>query len=267
VVNLTKHLSEKYEQVDGLVIVDKTSRPDVSMIGQRGDSIEDLVPRGFMFYTQFLKEFYFMRKIKNTHTVVDVGCGTAALLEKLYRNGSKCKYIGIDISESALKKRTHISSRPNVDAILVKADFSHRIPLNDNVADVVILSEVIEHFTFEDGEKLLYEIKRILKHNGLLLLTTTNGLGDRAGHLLEYEFNALWEHLRASGFKDVVGAGLYIEDVSLLTEEEKEVLFTLKEFYPKPFLLSLLAFSHYEESRSYLIQCSINKDGGENETD
>jgi len=63
----------------------------------------------------------------------------------------------------------------NIDAYnpiaQVKADVSS-LPYDDNFADVILASHVIEHFHFHDGFKVINEWKRVLKPDGKLIIET-----------------------------------------------------------------------------------------------
>ncbi len=51
-----------------------------------------------------------------------------------------------------------------------------RFPFSDNVFDLVIFAEIIEHL-LNDPCRVMREIKRVLKPNGTLILTTPNDQG------------------------------------------------------------------------------------------
>lgn len=87
-------------------------------------------------------------------SLVDLGCGSMP-----YRSlFSECveSYMGVDLNE-------------NEDAdLFFEADFS--APLKSAAADVVLSTQVLEHVT--DVDKYLQECARLLKRNGLLILST-----------------------------------------------------------------------------------------------
>lgn len=70
------------------------------------------------------------------------------------------------------------------------------LPFEDNSCDVVLLLEVVEHF-YEDPMFCISEINRVLKHGGLLVITTPNILSLRSifGSLAGYApyFHAKYE--------------------------------------------------------------------------
>jgi len=51
-----------------------------------------------------------------------------------------------------------------------------RFPFKDGVADRILLSQVLEHLTYEDGEKVISECWRVLKDKGVLTVWCPNAL-------------------------------------------------------------------------------------------
>jgi SAM-dependent methyltransferase len=99
--------------------------------------------------------------------VVDVGCGSGNLL--FYSGIAPALAVGLDASREAVRFcLTHRGGR--------RAGFAQAVggamPLAANVADIVILVEVLEHLL--DPGKVLGEIRRVLKPGGRLFLTTPN---------------------------------------------------------------------------------------------
>jgi ubiquinone/menaquinone biosynthesis C-methylase UbiE len=96
--------------------------------------------------------------------VLDVGCGTGALLNKLRE---KADYVvGVDNSAEALdfcRLRGHEN--------LVKADGAC-LPFRDAEFDIVTAIGVIEHIS--DDKRFLAELQRVLKKNGRLVLMTSS---------------------------------------------------------------------------------------------
>ena len=93
--------------------------------------------------------------------VVDIGCGYHGEFLTLISQRIK-KGIGFDLKVSKKPKRQNIMLRR------AKVDIS--IPAKNNSADVVTALAIIEHL--DHPERFLKEIHRILKPNGMLLLTT-----------------------------------------------------------------------------------------------
>lgn len=97
--------------------------------------------------------------------VLDVGCGDGAI-SSLIRNITEAKIYGVDISEKHCM-------RARERGIMVKqADLEQGIPYEDNLFDLVFAGEVIEHL--KDPDFFLQEIYRVLKKNGIVVITTPN---------------------------------------------------------------------------------------------
>ena len=93
--------------------------------------------------------------------VLDLGCGVMPY-KKFLLNDTIEKYIGVDLEQSEY----HNEIRPDLywDGI--------RIPMDDESVDFVLATEFLEHYF--DTEKILIEIKRVLKPGGVLFFTVPN---------------------------------------------------------------------------------------------
>lgn len=109
--------------------------------------------------------------------VLDLGCGTGFFLKMLLTHNHQVT--GLDASSLALSKAKHI---PNVK--LINCNLESIFPLKDNQFDIVTAGEIIEHIY--DTGSFLKEIKRVLKKNGRLIISTPNvaSLGRRLMLLL-----------------------------------------------------------------------------------
>src|SRR5688572_23241347 len=104
---------------------------------------------------------------------------------------------GVDIDEAAVRHAAEKYARPNLHFL---AGSITAVPLSNNQSFVVILCfEAIEHI--EEHDALLSEVKRLLKPEGLFVVSTPNkdvydagGEGSNPFHVKELtfdEFNAL----------------------------------------------------------------------------
>ncbi|MDI6807226.1 MAG: class I SAM-dependent methyltransferase [Candidatus Aenigmarchaeota archaeon] len=98
--------------------------------------------------TEFIKQNIFGR-------ILDVGCEGGTLHKLIERDG----VYGMDIRIKKYKKG------------VVQGD-AQSIPFKDNSFDTVIAGELIEHLV--NPEKFLRESNRILRKNGILIITTPN---------------------------------------------------------------------------------------------
>ena len=95
--------------------------------------------------------------------ILDVGCGTGALLVRLRTLGFKHLY-GVDIAPPP-------ESQGGINFLSCDLD-SFNAPLEAGTVDLALAVEVIEHI--ENIGQLLQELSRLLKPNGSILLTTPN---------------------------------------------------------------------------------------------
>ena len=176
-----------------------------------------------------------LRGIRGSAVVVDVGCGDGLATSVAVAANPGHHFVGVDWSADALRQARARGLR------LVRAGVDRRgLPLASEAADVVIMSEVIEHLV--DTDSALEEAWRVLKPGGSLLLSTPNlaawynrgllalgvqpvfsevslrGVFGRpgsqvAGHLHMFTKRALTGLLAARGFGSITVAGARYHDV------------------------------------------------------
>lgn len=99
--------------------------------------------------------------------VLDIGCGSGRIGKKMQDLGYQVT--GIDFSEEAVKK----ASEKGVQA--KQANLDEGIPEQDDSYDVVWAGDIIEHVFDPIG--LLKESCRVLKKNGIILVTIPSDVG------------------------------------------------------------------------------------------
>lgn len=99
-------------------------------------------------------------------TYLDCGCGDGTLtLERASFIGTR-EIFGIEILPEEMKK----ARQKKIDAKL--GDLNKKMPFKDNMFDVITATQVIEHLY--DVDVFVSEIYRILKKNGILIISTEN---------------------------------------------------------------------------------------------
>lgn len=93
--------------------------------------------------------------------LLDLACGAGLLAPHV--TGKGYRHVGLDLSPTALPQaRDH-------GVVPVRGDVLH-LPFRDEVADVVVAGEVLEHV--EDPDRLVAEACRVLRPGGTLVLDT-----------------------------------------------------------------------------------------------
>jgi SAM-dependent methyltransferase len=167
--------------------------------------------------------------------ILDVGCGDGAATAEAVRVSPGHRVLGLDWSPDSIGR----ASRLGLTLVRATAE-PPGLPVRSGAADVVIMSELIEHLV--DTDAALDEAHRVLKPGGTLLLSTPNlaawynrgllalgvqpvfsevslrGVYGRpgsqvAGHLRMFTRRALTGLLAARGFGDIVVSGARYHDV------------------------------------------------------
>jgi len=104
-------------------------------------------------------------KIKDGMKVVELGCGNSDLLSNIKKKYPNCDVYGLDFSKAVIENMyKHFSD------ITYDIGNALKTPYADNIFDVVMAGELIEHV--EDPNSLLKEMVRICKKNGVISIST-----------------------------------------------------------------------------------------------
>ncbi len=98
---------------------------------------------------------------------LDLGCGIGQYSKELMNYGYEV--ISADISDIALKKVKEFNDN------IVNVNMKEKLPFIDNSFDLVFANLSIHYFSDNDIKKLMNEIKRILKQDGLFI-GSVNGI-------------------------------------------------------------------------------------------
>ncbi len=129
-------------------------------------------PRSFNAYQQARYEWILrlVGEIKQKK-VLDLGSGGGSLTYLLAKSGAEV--IGAEYDELGIKyareNLQNVSKDKNLNYQFVQAS-AYNLPFPDDFFDVVVSCEVIEHLA--EPEKMLKEMKRVLRSGGKFVLTT-----------------------------------------------------------------------------------------------
>ena len=176
-----------------------------------------------------------LRRQAGSAVIIDVGCGDGAVLAVAARHNPDHRFTGLDWSAAAVQRARGLGL-----TVLVAGVDRPGLPIADGAADVLIMSELIEHLV--DPDWAVGEVRRVLRPGGSLLLSTPNlaawynrgllafgfqpvfsevslrGVYGRpgrvvVGHLRLFTRRALAEFLAASGFRCVRIVGATYHDI------------------------------------------------------
>ena len=215
--------------------------------------VERIVPGTDLFQAGFaihISRYEFARKIISSHGIkgklLDVGCGTG------YGTSFLCDYLplkvtGIDNNDGAIKfaKKNYARKR-----LMFKKMDAQELKFPKNFFDSVISLELIEHL--EKPEKLLRGVRKILRKNGVFVVSTPNKKAELGKskkqknpyHAFEFDQEE-FEKILSHHFSEVTLFGQYFSNsfierrrifdlVSQLAEERNSVyLNLLKGIIPK----------------------------------
>jgi len=207
------------------------------------------------------------RLIKRDMAILDVGAGTGNLAETLYRNRLKPKvYVAIELKPSFVQELIKLSKIVNFPMVIYDKDVRIFVYPDEfeNFFDIVCCFEVIEHFE-SYWEKpylkhMLLQLKRVVKPNGNILLSTPNydGIHKAANHIYEYRESELQTIFYSLGFQIEGKYGTFMslgrpqQAKKILTEEEFIVYKNLYRYYNSSILSIIFAPLHPSQSRNIL---------------
>ena len=161
--------------------------------------------------------------IKNTDTILDVGCGGGRTISKLAALATEGKIRGVDYSEDSVAAARRINARlidpppprlrrAGIGRVEIQHGSVSQLPFADGSFDLVTAVET--HLFWPDLPNDFREISRVLKPGGALLIVAEIYRGGK--HLEGVRKTIFEKHLAAN--------------MNLLTPDEHRALFTNADF-------------------------------------
>jgi SAM-dependent methyltransferase len=170
-----------------------------------------------------MHRYAWCRPLVEGKTVLDIACGEgygSALLA-----GRAVKVIGVDIASEAVEHARQ-AYRDVSNLEFMQGDAAV-IPLPDASVDVVVSFETIEHH--DRHEEMISEIRRVLRPNGLLIISSPNRevYSEQAGYHNEFHVKELdfgeFDHVLRGQFDNVRYYGQRLAVGSVLFELQPEI--------------------------------------------
>lgn len=169
-----------------------------------------------------------LRRFSNGHTqvIVDVGTADGLMLHGLQKRMGDRTFLGIDLSMGLLKAY-------QADGIDKTQGDACCLPVQDNAADAVIATAIIEHVP--NPNAMMREVYRVMRPGGLLILTTPDPLMERisttlgilkeAGHQETFNLSQLENLARVNGFHVLEAKKFMFSPVGFPAEKQIEQIF------------------------------------------
>lgn len=131
---------------------------------------DSLSEQWFHFRQMKVPEVYeFAEKYSKKGKILDIGCGNARNLLPFAKTMS-C--YGVDFSNEMIKQAKKFCKKNNFKAILKKADMK-KLPFKKETFDLCILADSL-HSVEKNRKKVLMEMKRVLKKDGITYISVWN---------------------------------------------------------------------------------------------
>lgn len=99
--------------------------------------------------------------------IYEIGCKFGELNRMLLSSGKDFKYKAVDIDQATLQKIPEYNKEQ-----FICENVNNGLPFSDESADYIVCMEVMEHL--ENATLFLYEVRRVLKNGGKLILSVPN---------------------------------------------------------------------------------------------
>ena len=103
-------------------------------------------------------------EIQNGWTMLDIGCGGGATLQRLLKRSENAKVYGIDISEESVAKAKKVNAKVLDKQVFVVQGSAEKLPYKDEMFDLVTAVETV--YFWPNLPNCLQEVRRVLKHGG-----------------------------------------------------------------------------------------------------
>lgn len=147
---------------------------------------------------EHLCRYHFARPLVEGRYVLDVGCGTGYGTAVLARSARRVLALDVSAESVAFAKENYTAT--NVDFLVSDC---RQIPLGAQTVDAAVCFEVIEHLA--EQTTLLQEIHRVLRPDGVLVISTPNRVyyteerkETNPFHVREFDFGEFLAFLKGS---------------------------------------------------------------------
>jgi 2-polyprenyl-3-methyl-5-hydroxy-6-metoxy-1,4-benzoquinol methylase len=153
----------KTSQILGYLYTKGFGFVDTSWYDHRYDHL-----RGVENFYWMERAFLVLSMMSSEDNVLDLGCGDGIFSGVFYSSKAK-KVVAVDIDSTAIRHAKKYYPKKNVS--YTKQDIRN-LSFRNNKFNIILMFAVIEHFTPEDGVKVLTKVGKLLKPNGTFFGST-----------------------------------------------------------------------------------------------
>ncbi len=118
-----------------------------------------------------IQSLYIFNEVKSRYkNVLDLGAGDGEI--SLILQSKSDKLFSLDSDIKRIKRIQKCLSKSNYDNTTINYCYAQKLPYDDSFFDLIICNSVIEHIS--DYKKILNEIKRTIKKEGIVIITVPN---------------------------------------------------------------------------------------------
>jgi 2-polyprenyl-3-methyl-5-hydroxy-6-metoxy-1,4-benzoquinol methylase len=152
-----------------------------------------------IIYDEHLVRYQLAAQVAKGKRVLDIACGSGYGAKILAQAGA-AQVIAVDIDAKAIEAAKKNYGQDNIE---FKTGDAESIKEADNLFDLIISFETIEHLP--DAEKYLSELARVLKKEGMALISTPNRevFGQKNPYHLREFIKAEFEEILRKYFKNI----------------------------------------------------------------
>lgn len=222
-----------------------------------------LIGRSAYYYAYFMRHLYAISQIKKPSMhVLDIGCAAGAMKDLIHKASfiGHTYYVGIDAKAKSVQKAGNSLTG---NYFLLQDHVIGTLPyIRSESVDIIFAMEILEHMNEKQGNAFIKDLRRILKKDGVLLLSTPNvEITHHDFHIIEYTVEEAQKKLgEYFVITDTMGWD-YLERGKVenqFTEEDRRVFNDLKN-YVRPSLLRQIFVSKYPELASAVLYRCVRK--------
>ena len=133
------------------------------------------------------RDTYQLLDLSSNDNILEIGFGNGAFIKELVEKTEPGKYCGIDISDTMIRTATRRNKTLIKDekVELLKGSVEN-LPFNNHLFDKVFTLNTI--YFWKDPQRVMSEIKRVLKPGGIFVVGLSTGESMRVGNYFQERF-------------------------------------------------------------------------------